>query len=170
MSNGTLETIDGKPTIRFTRRLSHSPERVWRALTEPDELKKWFPDTIVVESWEPGATLHFKPAPDVADAFEGEVLQADPPRVLEFRWGTDVIRFELEPDGDGGTTLTLKDTIDQVGKAARDGAGWHVCLDGLEHALDGTEPEWSMQDRWREVHPAYVSEMGPHASTIGPPG
>ena len=65
MSNGTLETIDGKPTIRFTRRLDHPPERVWRALTEPDELKRWFPDTIVVERWAVGATLHFKPAPDV---------------------------------------------------------------------------------------------------------
>ena len=170
-SNGTLETTtDGTPTIRFTRRLSHPPERVWQALTEPDELKKWFPDTIVVESWEPGAKLHFKPSPDVADAFEGEVLQVDPPTLLEFSWGTDVIRFELEPAAEGnGTTLTLIDTIDQVGKAARDGAGWHVCLDQLEHALDGVTPDWSSQDRWREVHPAYVSEMGPHASTIGPP-
>ena len=27
------------------------------------------------------------------------------------------------------------DTIDDLGKAARDGAGWHVCLEALEHAL-----------------------------------
>jgi hypothetical protein len=35
---GTLETIDGRPALRFERRNSHSVERVWRALTDPSEL------------------------------------------------------------------------------------------------------------------------------------
>ena len=75
----------------------------------------------------------------MAEPFEGEVLEVDAPTTLEFRWGTDVIRLELVPDG-AGTTLTLLDTIDELGKAARDGAGWHTCLDQLEHHLDGTTP------------------------------
>jgi len=92
----------------------------------------------------------------------------EPPRMLEFRWGTDVIRLEVEPKGDG-TKLTLFDTIDQLGKAARDGAGWHVCLDRLGHHLYGTTPGWSTSERWREVHPGYVAELGAEAATIGPP-
>ena len=42
MTDGTLETIDGRPALRFERRLAHSVERVWRAVTEPAELERWF--------------------------------------------------------------------------------------------------------------------------------
>jgi uncharacterized protein YndB with AHSA1/START domain len=159
--NGTLERTADGPRLRFTRRLGHRAEKVWRAVTEPEHLKAWFPDTIDVERWAPGAQLRF-------NGFDGEVLAVDPPRLLEFRWGTDIIRIEIEPDGDE-SVLTLLDTFDDVGKAARDGAGWHTCLDQLEHELDGTSPPWSSRDRWGEVHPAYVAAFGAEASTIGPP-
>jgi hypothetical protein len=88
--------------------------------------------------------------------------------LLELTWGTDVLRIELAPDGDG-TRLTLTDTFGELGKAARDGAGWHECLDRLEAALDDADPAAS-GDGWQRVHPAYVERFGPAASTIGPPG
>ena len=163
-----LEQTPAGPRLRLTRRLSHPPDKVWRALTEPDSLAAWFPDTIVVESWEVGSRLRFEHERGLFDPFEGEVLEVTPLRALEFSWGTDRLRFELEPDGEG-TQLTLLDTIDELGKAARDGAGWHVCLDQLEHHLSGTAPGWSTSDRWREVHPRYVEALGPEASSIGPP-
>jgi uncharacterized protein YndB with AHSA1/START domain len=166
-ANGTLERTEAGPRLRFVRGLPHPPSKVWRAITEPEHLAHWFPDTIHVERWEVGAPLRFE-MPG-GDGFDGEVTAMEPEAVLEFRWGTDTIRIELAADGAAGTTLTLLDTIDELGKAARDGAGWHVCLDQLEHALEGTEPPWSTPDRWREVHPSYVDELGPEAATIGPP-
>jgi uncharacterized protein YndB with AHSA1/START domain len=166
--NGTLEQTSAGPRLRFTRRLAHPPAKVWRAVTEPEHLAAWFPDTIVVERWEVGAPLRFEHAPVPGGGFDGEVLAFEPESLVELRWGNDVIRLELEPDGDG-TRLTLLDTIDELGKAARDGAGWHVCLDHLEHHLDGTRPPWSPSDRWREVHASYVEQLGPEAATIGPP-
>ena len=166
--NGTLEQTDAGPRLRFTRRLSHPRDKVWRAITEPEHLEAWFPDTIVVERWEVGAPLRFEPAPGMADPFDGEVLAVEPQRLIEFSWGPDVIRIELADAGDG-TELTLLDTIEELGKAARDGAGWHVCLDQLEHHLDGAAPDWSPSERWRELHPSYVEELGPEAATIGPP-
>jgi hypothetical protein len=55
-----------------------------------------------------------------------------------------------------------------VGKAARDAAGWHECLDLLASDLDGTTPQaWGQT--WRQVHPVYVTQLGPDAATIGPP-
>ena len=68
-----------------------------------------------------------------------------------------------------GTRLLLLDTLEALGKAARDGAGWHVCLDELEHALDGTGAGSSTSDQWRAVHPHYVDDFGPEAGAIGPP-
>src|SRR4051794_32931007 len=153
--NGTLEQTDAGPRLRFTRRLAHPPEKVWRAITEPEHLATWFLDTIVVEEWAVGAPLRFEPAVGMGAGFDGEVLAFEPPRMLELRWGTDVLRLVLDPDGDG-TRLTLLDTIDEVGKAARDAAGWHTCLDQLEHHLDGRRPPWTPGDRWAEVHPSYV--------------
>jgi len=143
---GLLEETPNGPRLRFTRHLAHPPAKVWRALTEPDELSHWFP----------------------GGAIDGEIVEREDERVLEFRWGTDRVRFELEPDGDG-TRLTLLDTLEALGKAARDGAGWHVCLDELERRLDGTSSEASTSDQWRDVHPHYVDEFGPEAATIGPP-
>jgi uncharacterized protein YndB with AHSA1/START domain len=169
MRHGALEqTADGRPRLRFTRRLAHPPEKVWRAITEPEHLAAWFPDTIVVERWAPGAPLRFADGAGEPAAFDGEVLAFEPPQMLELRWGTDLLRLEVRPDGDG-TELTLLDTLDAVGKAARDGAGWHVCLDDLAHHLDGTTAPGSASDRWRAVHPGYVAAMGPEAATIGPP-
>jgi uncharacterized protein YndB with AHSA1/START domain len=164
--NGTLEQTPAGPRLRFTRRLAHPPEKVWQALTEPEHLKAWFPMPFTVDEWRAGAPMRFES--EVTGDFGGEVLAVDPPRLLEFSWGPDTLRFEVEPDGDG-SKLTLLDTIEDLGKAARDGAGWHTCLDYLEHALDGTTPPWSHSDRWREVHPGYVEELGPEAATIGPP-
>lgn len=164
---GELEKVDGTWRLRFTRRLDHPPVKVWRAITEPEHLRSWFPDRVVGEMVA-GSTLRFETEYAEGGSFEGRVLVADPPKTLELSWGTDVIRIELEPSGDG-CVLTLLDTIDVVGKAARDGAGWHVCLDKLEHHLAGRSPAWTDGDRWGELHPAYVDTFGPEAATIGPP-
>jgi uncharacterized protein YndB with AHSA1/START domain len=100
--------------------------------------------------------------------FEGEVIACEPPTLLEYRWGTDTLRFEIAPDGDA-CILTLIDTFEEYGKAARDGTGWHVCLDVLEYTLAGTEPPWKSREHWGELNPDYVAKFGPEASTLAPP-
>jgi uncharacterized protein YndB with AHSA1/START domain len=163
--NGKLEQAGTRWRLRFTRQLAHSPQRVWSAITEPVHLAAWFPDEIVVERWEVGAPLRFV-HPSIE--FDGEVLAVQPPSLLEFRWGSDTIRLQIEPVG-GGCTLTLIDTIDELGKAARDGAGWHVCLDALELDLDRKPKPWEDSAHWREVHLGYVEAFGAAAAAIGPP-
>jgi uncharacterized protein YndB with AHSA1/START domain len=162
--DGTLEPAADRWRLRFTRRLKHPPDTVWRALTEPEHLQAWFPQRIVGE-WAVGAPLRF-----VSDGgeFDGEVLALQPPSLIEFRWGTDIIRLELAGQGEG-SVLTLLDTFGELGKAARDAAGWHVCLDALEHAIDGKQPEMAPAEGWRVAHRTYVEQFGPQASTIGPP-
>ncbi len=162
---GALERDGERWRLRFERRLAHSPEAVWQAITEPEHLAAWFPDRIVVERWEPGAPLRFVHA---GGEFDGEVLAVQRGSLLEFRWGPDTIRLELAA-AEHGSTLTLIDTIDELGKAARDGAGWHVCLDALELDLDGLEKPWADDEHWRELHGGYVDAYGPQAATIGPP-
>ncbi len=165
--NGVLEELGDQWRLRFVRELAHPPEKVWRAITERRHLEAWFPHRIVGE-WIVGAPLRFES--EFGD-FDGEVLAYEPPSLVEFRWRPDTIRLEVVPRADG-CTLSLTDTIDELGKAARDAAGWHVCLDALELELAGGHPERGAQhsrDRWHEVHPGYVEEFGEAAATIGPP-
>ena len=161
---GTLTRQGNRWTLTFTRRLAHSREKVWRAVTEPEHLAVWYPQEIVGER-KAGAPLRF--VSSAGDGFDGQMLVFDPPEIMEFTWGADRLRIELQADG-AGTLLTLTDTFDDLGKAARDGAGWHECLDRMVSDLDGTPPRpWG--ERWREVHPRYVTHLGPDAATIGPP-
>jgi hypothetical protein len=96
------------------------------------------------------------------------MLVFDPPHRMELRWGDDVLRFDLREEGEG-TVLELTDTTGELGKAARDGAGWHECLDRLPEAITGADPAFGWGERWKEVHPRYEAEFGAEASTIGPP-
>jgi hypothetical protein len=94
-----------------------------------------------------------------------------PPSLMELRWAEDVLRFELEPDG-SGCILRLRVTFPEYGKAARDAAGWHVCLERLVERCEGTPPAGQSQqsaDRWTIVHRSYVERFWPEASAIGPP-
>jgi uncharacterized protein YndB with AHSA1/START domain len=164
---GELRRDGPRAVLRFTRRLPHPPQKVWRALTEAEHLDAWFPTTIEGER-APGAHLRFAHRDHIVDAFEGEMLAFEPPSLMELTWGEDRLRFELRPDPEG-SVLTLEHTFDELGKAARDGAGWHACLDLLAYELGGQVAPWSSSERWREVRGAYVERLGPDASTIGPP-
>ncbi|GAA0700770.1 hypothetical protein GCM10010193_64410 [Kitasatospora atroaurantiaca] len=164
---GSLEQAGDRWHLRFIRELSHPREKVWRAVTEHEHLARWFP-SIITGEWAVGGKLVFTDPEGRGPAFEGEVLAYAPPAVLEFSWGLDVIRLELT-ERDGGCTLVLLDTLEELGKAARDGAGWHECLDLLAVDLDGRGETWSPGQKWAELHPGYVAAFGPEASTIGPP-
>jgi len=165
--HGQLDQIDGRWQLEFVRKLSHAPEKVWRALTEPEHLVAWFPAAIEGERVA-GAPLRFVFSNDEGAAVEGEMITFEPPSLLEYRWGDETLRFELRPEGDG-CVLTFVNRFDEKGKAARDGAGWHSCLDLLEYHLSGDEAPWGPGERWKQVHPSYVERFGPEAATIGPP-
>jgi uncharacterized protein YndB with AHSA1/START domain len=165
---GQLEQSDGRWRLRFTRRLPHPPEKVWRALTEPEHLAAWFP-TDIEGKRVAGAALRFVFRNGEGPAIDGEMIAYDPPSVLELRWGNEeTLRFELRPDGEG-SVLTFLNTFDELGKAARDAAGWHACLDALAHHLDGTEAPAKPAERWQQLHRSYIERFGPEAATIGPP-
>jgi uncharacterized protein YndB with AHSA1/START domain len=161
---GTLEQASTGWRLRFTRELAHPAERVWRAVTEAEHLQAWFPMRIHGD-WVVGGPLTFADPEGRGLEFTGKVLAYQPPSVLEFSWGPDVLRLEIEARG-AGCFLTLLDTFDELGKAARDAAGWHVCLDLLAAHLDGGGPAGPT---WSQIHPDYVTAFGPEAATIGPP-
>lgn len=167
--HGTYETIDGRPALRFERDLGHPVDDVWHALTTPEELEHWFPTTIEGD-WRVGATLSFAHRDGQAPRMTGEVEEVDPRRLLAFTWGGDHLRFELEPLA-GGERCRLRLTVllDQRDKAARDAAGWHVCLDRLQARLAGgaePAPDSSPTETWRERYDEYGRRGLPTGAAI----
>jgi len=76
----TQQTVDGRPTLRIERRLRHSVERVWRAVTAPEELARWF---VAEVPWAPEAGEEFE-----AGGERGRITALEPPHVLAWTWAT----------------------------------------------------------------------------------
>jgi uncharacterized protein YndB with AHSA1/START domain len=137
----TFTDLDAGPVLRFERRLAHPIDVVFRAVSEPDQLAEWFPSAVEVDL-RPGGAMAFQFSEEHGGVrMEGRVVELDPPRRLAFYWGEDLLTFELEPLDERACRLQFSVVLDAREKASRDGAGWHVCLERLRHALDGRAGE-----------------------------
>jgi uncharacterized protein YndB with AHSA1/START domain len=168
---GAYETIENRPALRFERRLSHPVDVVWRAITESDELVHWFPSRLEVDELRPGAEMTFRfedmPLDGVPTTMSGRVTDFDPPRLFAFYWGDDHLRLELEPVAGSQDTCVLRLTVmlDEREKAARDSAGWHVCLDRLQARLAGRGDASEGED-WRGLYEEYQRRGAPAGAPI----
>ena len=153
-----------KWTLVLVRELRHPPAKVWRALTEPEHLREWAPfdaDRSLGAVGSAKLTTVGAPTPLVS---ETQVTRAEAPRLLEFSWGGQDVRWELEPQG-GGTRLTLWHNIDRrfISMGA---AGWHVCLDVMDRQLAGQPigrlvgPDAMKFGGWQRLNAEYAKQFG----------
>jgi uncharacterized protein YndB with AHSA1/START domain len=150
-------------TLVLVRELRHAPETVWEALIDPAQLREWAPFDADRSLGTAGAAVKLTTVgtPQVS---ETRVTRADAPRVLEYNWGGQDIRWELEAVGDG-TRLTLWHNIDRR-FIAMGAAGWHICLDVLGRFLDGAPigrivgPEAMKFDGWQRLNAEYAKQLG----------
>jgi uncharacterized protein YndB with AHSA1/START domain len=122
-----------KWTLVLVRELRHPPEKVWQALTDPASLREWAPfdaDRNLASVGPVKLSTVGTPTPQISDT---QVTRADAPNLLEYRWGENDMRWQLEPFGDG-TRLTLWHNIDR-GFISMGAAGWHICLDVLDRLV-----------------------------------
>jgi uncharacterized protein YndB with AHSA1/START domain len=167
MDRGTYIELDGRPAVRFERTFSHRVERVWRAVTEPAELGRWFPSEVEIELVE-GGEIRFSGDPH-AEGTTGTILELDPPRRLGFTWSADELHFELEPVGDDGCRLILINVLEERDTAARNAAGWAVCLGELDKLVVGERPDGPHSptaEAWRPVYEANVAAGMPHGAWL----
>jgi uncharacterized protein YndB with AHSA1/START domain len=167
---GTYIEHDGRPAVRFVRTYPHSIDRVWAAVTNPDELRHWFPAEVVVDL-RVGGIITFSGDPH-ADDQTGTVLACDPPRRLAFTWADDELHFELEPLGESACRFTLINVLHERDTAARNGAGWHVCLAELGKVVAGDRadgPHSASATPWQPLYDAYVAAGVPSGAEIPSP-
>ncbi len=166
-ARGATVRKDGgeKWTLVLVRELRHSPDKVWQAITDPAQLREWAPFDADKNLGTVGATVKLTTAgaPHVP-ASEAKVTRADPPKLLEHNWGDQNMRWELEPVG-SGTRLTLWASIDRR-YIAMGAAGWHLCLDVLDHLLADDPigrtvgPDAMKFGGWQRLHAEYAEQFG----------
>ena len=166
--SGTFDHGDGQPTIRFARTFPHPPATVWAAISEPAQLEKWFPTTVEFTQLRAGEPVVFRFQHVDFPPLSGEIRNVDAPRRLEFSWGDDLLRFELEEaDGGGACRLSFTVALDAADKAARDGAGWEECLDDLALSLAGGVRQGpSDEGRWQGYYREYKQRGFPATAPI----
>jgi uncharacterized protein YndB with AHSA1/START domain len=157
------ENGEEKWTLILVRQLRHSPEKVWQALIDPTHLREWAPFDADGNLGTVGTTVKLTtvaaPTPQVS---ETTVTRADAPEILEYNWGGNDIRWKLEAFG-GGTRLTLWHNIDRrfISMGA---AGWHICLDVLDHLLSGKPINRivggeAMKFGWQRLNTEYAKQF-----------
>jgi len=151
-------------TLVLVRELRHPPAKVWEAITQPEHLREWAPFDSDKTLGAVGAvqlTTVGTPSPQVT---ESQVKRAEPPKLLEYSWGGQELRWQLEPQG-GGTRLTLWHNIDRrfISMGA---AGWHLCIDVLDRALSAhpvgriVGPDAMKFEGWQRLNREYAKQFG----------
>jgi len=165
-TGATMRKQEGKNwTLILVRELRHAPEKVWQALTDPAQLREWAPFDADGNLGAAGAQVKLTtigaPAPHIT---ETTVTRADAPKALEYSWGGNEMRWELERSG-GGTRLTLWTSINRH-FIAMGAAGWHICFDVLDRHLAGQPigrmvgPDTMQFPGFQRLHAEYAQQFG----------
>lgn len=97
--------------LAFEFDLPHAPEKIWRALTEPDLLAEWLLPVVGL-TLEPGTAFTFKtqPYPGWDGTVQCRLLEIEAPTRLRYAWVVGdmdtVVTFTLTPTP-SGTRLSL---------------------------------------------------------------
>lgn len=163
-SGARIQKEGEKWTLVLVRDLSHPPAKVWRAITEPEHLREWAPFDADRSLGSVGtAKLSTVGAPKQMVA-ETQIKRAEEPKLLEYSWGGQDLRWELEPQG-AGTRLTLWHNINR-GFISMGAAGWHICFDVMDRLLAGhpigrlVGPDAMQFEGWQRLNVEYARQFG----------
>lgn len=75
------------PVFVYTTYINTTPERLWRALTEPEFTRQYWGGNALGSDWKVGSPVTWQFAPDEEYRDVGQVvLESDPYRRLSYRW------------------------------------------------------------------------------------
>jgi uncharacterized protein YndB with AHSA1/START domain len=162
-ADGTVErTDDGRYVIDFERRLDHPVERVWAALTRPDELIAWWGDADVELSEGGHFNVRWLNTDDEGNGAERHATITKLVHEQLLVLDGDMhgrLRWELTPDGDG-TLLSFRSTVELEPEfLTKVPAGWHFHMDALAEHLEGGSSDLAGLDGWEPIHAAYEAKL-----------
>jgi uncharacterized protein YndB with AHSA1/START domain/DNA-binding transcriptional ArsR family regulator len=145
-AEGTAPVAAG--TAVFEVFIKTTPERLWEAITDPEQRRKYTFGVETHSDWTPGSEYRSS-VPGVIDIAAGRNIEVDPPHLLvqtfDALWsdevkaqGTTRVTWEIEPVG---TSCRLTVTHDQLPPGANPElyGGWPMILSGLKTLLESGE-------------------------------
>jgi uncharacterized protein YndB with AHSA1/START domain len=139
-----------KPRFVYVIYIRTTPEKLWRALIEPEFTRKFWCETWQECQWKAGAAWKLM-IPDGRLGDSGEVLEIEPQRRLVLKWrnefqpamraeGYSRMTYELEKQGDS-VKLTVIHEMDKPESKFIEGVsnGWPAILSSLKSLLETGE-------------------------------
>lgn len=130
-------------SIVVERLMPHPRERIWRALTQPQLVREWLMENDIAPAVGHRFSFRAQPVPGWSGVTRCEVVEADPPRRLAYRWGDGtesdsglktLVTWTLTPQA-GGTLVRMEHSgfrpEDEAGFRGM-GGGWPRIVERLE--------------------------------------
>jgi len=170
--DGTLEEADGQYVLRFERDFPYPIERVWDALTRPEQIAQWWLpfDAEIELELEPGGRYVMRWIEPDPGTMSWTVLRVELLRafVHTHEEPESVVRWVLQPSAvQHSAVQTNADgcrlTLTQTGKSGSQAverhylSGLHMSLERLELALEGRPSPW-LWSRFEEHRARYVAK------------
>jgi uncharacterized protein YndB with AHSA1/START domain len=140
-------------TFVYVLHINATAEQVWNALTQPEFTQKYWGGRRIESDWQVGSSFkHIRPD-GVADV-QGEILEADKPRVLSYTWTAEGrkpsrVTFKLQYQEPNTRLMLTHEGLEVEPKLENMiTEGWSAILSNLKTLLERGEPmsfPW-----WRE--------------------
>jgi uncharacterized protein YndB with AHSA1/START domain len=158
-------------TIAFERRSKHAPPKLWKAITDGEQVTRWmtFPARIDLRV---GGDYFVDFSRATANGnLDGVIVRLETERNIAYVWGRSVLEFTLEPDGEGTRYSFVHhgQPPGLVDPEAGIAAGWHAWLDDFDAYLDGTLPEPNGDPtKMRRLEELYRDPIGAALGSVDP--
>jgi uncharacterized protein YndB with AHSA1/START domain len=130
------EATPATRSVVIERDLPHSPEKIWRALTQGHLIEEW----LMKNDFEPVVGHRFKFSADWG-AVDGQVMAVEPNQTLSYTWGAfgleSVVTWTLSPTSTG-THLRMEQSgfrPDQQQAYVGAQGGWPRFFEAMERVL-----------------------------------
>lgn len=127
-----------------------SPEKVWVAITEPNQVKQYFFGTDLVTTWQVGSPIFFR-GEWAGKSYEdkGTVLDFNPLATLSYNYWSSmgdlpdqpenymILRYDLEPEGENTKLTISQSNVSTQEKADHSAKNWQGVLESLKKFVEG---------------------------------
>jgi|SRR5713226_2459627 len=136
-----------KPKLEYQAYIRTTPDKVWDAITNPEQTRQYFYGLAVKSDWKPGSPIKHL-LPDGKSQMEGKVLEIEPRKKLVHTFATTGVAdaptrvtWELDPMGSVTLLTVTHDDFDGETKTYKSVArGWNPVVSGLKTLLETGQP------------------------------
>jgi uncharacterized protein YndB with AHSA1/START domain len=167
VADGEITEDEAGLWVEFGREISHSPEEVWPALTDPQRLMIWQHPVQFLPWLRVGATIYARLSRQANVFALGKVTELTYPTTFSFRWTTN--NMTLPPDFtiaymfEDGVLRVRSGPFDHEHGFLLLAAALHIQLDNVEKAITAHEDDLAKPTLQRESVVSSSGLLGPIA-------